>query len=228
MTFFEYKTTLAKIETSNYQQLRKLHTKLSDFPMDNFYTIHAINKTITKFKALTKSAIIKHKQYPTGTGLLHFYTALGQATSKEEIVSLITDFAGETNLKLPIAKNAIKHIAIMLISAEDCKILDKTHLTSDYYSVGQCIENSRIALSEKNRLLPSIITYLNDIKDTAVYNYFLNSSISTIVSWQSTKTSRTTLLNNINAQIELYKEYTKSLAKTYTILEEEFQKDTQP
>jgi hypothetical protein len=26
----------------------------------------------------------------------------------------------------------------------------------------------------------------------------------------------------------LYKEYTKSLAKTYTILEEEFQKDTQP
>lgn len=228
MTFFEYKTTLAKIETSSYQQLKRLHTKLSDFPMDNFYTIHAINKTITKFKAMTKSAIIKNKSYNTGTLSSHFYKALEQTTSKEEIASLITDFAGKTDLKLPIAKNVIKHIATILTSTEDCKLLDKTPLTVDYYSIGQCIEINKIALSEKNRLLPSVIAYLDDIKDTAVYNYFLKNSITTTVNWQSTPTSRTSLLDNINAQIELYKKYTESLAKTYTILEEEFQKDTQP
>jgi len=228
MTFFEYKTTLAKIETSNYQQLRKLHNKLSDFPMEDFYTIHAINKTITKFKAMTKSVIIKNKDYPTGTHSLHFYNALKQTTSKEEIASLITDFAGITNLKLPVAKNAIKHIATILTSTEDCSILDKVPLTLDYYSIGQCTENSKITLSEKNRLLPSVITYLEDIKDTAVYNYFLNSSIETIVDWQYTPTSRTTLLDNINAQRELYKHYIESLSKTYTILQEKFKKDVQP
>lgn len=226
MTFFEYKTTLAKIETSNYQQLRKLHTKLSDFPMDNFYTIHAINKTIKKFKAMTKSRIIKNKDYPTGTHSLHFYKALEQTTSKEEIASLITDFAGSINLKLPVAKDAIKHIATILTSTEDCSILDKVPLTLDYYSIGQCTENLKITLSENNRLLPSVIAYLNDIKDTAVYNYFLNSSIKIIVDWQSTPTSRVTLLDNINAQIELYKNYTEALSKTYTILQEEFNKDT--
>ena len=228
MTLFEYKTTLAKIENSNYKQLRALHKKLSDFPMDNFYTIHAINKTITKFKELTTSAIIKYKNYPTGTNSVHLDIALKQTTSKEEIVSLITDFAGDINLRLPSAKDAIKHIASILTTDKDCGILSKIPISLTYYSIGQITENSNISLYEKNRLLPSVICYLEDIKDTPVYNYFLNHALFITINWQSTITEREMLLTKIKAQIAMHKKYTEVLSKTYTILQEEFKKEAQP
>lgn len=228
MTLFEYKTTLAKIENSNYKQLRALHKKLEEFSLTNFYVIHAINKTITRFKELTTSSIIKYKEYGKGTTSGHFYRALEQATSKEEIVSLITDFAGEKTLQLPLATNAIVNMAMILTTNDDCTILTKTKLSVNYYSVGQCNENINITLSENNRLLPSVIAYLDHIKDTAVYNYFLDHSLFVVRNWQSMQTGRDKLLENINAQIALYNKYTEALSITYTMLEKEFKKDIQP
>lgn len=209
MTLFEYKTTLAKIENSNYKQLRVLHKKLEEFDLTNFYAIHAINKTITRFKELTTSSIIKYKTYDKGTTSWHFYRALEQATSKEEIVSLITDFAGEKILQLPLATNAITNMATLLITNDDCTILTKTKLSANYYSVGKCNEDSSITLSENSRLLPSVIAYLDLIKDTAVYNYFLDHSLFVVRNWQSMQTQRDKLLENINSQIALYNKYTK-------------------
>lgn len=227
MTFFEYKTTLAKIETSNYSQLRILHSKLSEYPMDNFYIIHAINKTITKFKALTKSTIIKNKDYLTGTRNFHFLKALRYTTSKEDIVSLITDFTGNKNLQLPLASKAIEHISTLLISDDDCSILSKVTLSTNYCAIGTDSLNSNNSLSDQNRLLPSVICYLSNIEGTPVYNYFLNHSIYAAKHYTSTTTSRDILLQRINNQLQMYKDYTKALNKTYTILTNTFDKDTQ-
>ena len=222
MTFFEYKTTLAKIETSNYQQLRYLHAKLKTYAMDNFYSIHAINKTITKFKSMTKSSIIKNKTYPEGTSESAFLLALTQATSEEEIVSLITDFAGTKKFQLPKATKAITHISTMLT---DCSVLNKTHLTANYYSIGKLDLYDNISLPEHNRLLPSVICYLDEIKDSLIYNYLFDKALYSVTSFQSTASGRDALLTKIADQITHHKKYTEALYKTYTILEENFKKN---
>lgn len=228
MTLFEYKTTLAKIETSNYKQLRTLHKKLSEYTMDNFYTIHVINKTITKFKKLTTSPIIRSKEYPIGTSSFCFLVALKSTTSKEEIISLITDFAGNKELQLPSASQAIEHISAILTSDDDCSILSNVDLNTNYYSIGQDILYSNNSISSQNRLLPSVICYLSNIEGTPVYNHLLNRSIYIAKNWTSTSTSRNSLLQTITNQIQIHKNYTEALSKTYTILQEKFQKDIQP
>lgn len=226
MTFFEYQTILATIERSNYTQLRRLYTKLKDQDFDNFYSVHAINKTITKFKTLTTSQIIKRKPYTKGTCNYYFIVAIENATSKEEIVSLITDFSEDGNMyfELPQATTALIHLSTLLHNEEDCKILDKVRVRPNYYSVGQDNLFGK-SLTEKGRLVPSILAYLAEIENTPLYNYLLNNALYIVK--QGYEYNPKIILEPIAEQYKMHKKYTEALFKTSTLLTNLFEKDTE-
>ena len=220
MTFFEYQTIMARIETTNsYATLRKIHTQLQDKPMDNFYIIHAINKVIKKFKEKTTSTIIRDKSYPKGTTSYYFNVAIQSAETKEQILLLLADFQGEKKIQLPNHTQSILHMVDLDIEYSDIKDII---ILPYYYSVGQ---DDKTGLTETNRLPIAIICYLEPIKDTEIYTNLLAQSLVKFKHWNSTPTSLESIFNNMQKQIDKQEAHVKAL-KQAQILYKEITDDT--
>ena len=211
MTFFEYQTIIARIETTNsYTTLRKIHTQLKDKPMDNFYIIHAINKVIKKFKEKTTSSTIRNKDYSEGTTSYHFNTAIQSAETKEQILLLLADFQGSKTIELPQYSKSLVHIANLGITE-----FQDFNVTASYYSIGNDNDKS---LSEPNRLPASILCYLDEIKHTELYQNLLTSTLTKAKAWNGS--SQQTVIDTINYQIDKQTKQIEALTKFKQLLEQ--------
>ena len=220
MTFFEYQITIAKIDSTNsYQVLRRLHKKLAEtFPTkDNFYSIHAINKVIKKFKSLTTSQAVRNKDYPTGTGFQDFNYAIQSAESKEQILLLLADFQGNQIIELPQHTKSLIHMANLGFTGTE---LSTIYIKPSYYSVGN---DSDRQISETNRLPMSIICYLKSIESTELYKTILSDSLIKAKHWNGTKLHN--LIEKIDYQIE--KQTNQIIAlKAAKLIHQELENDT--
>ena len=212
MTFFEYQTIMAKIETTNsYTTLRKIHTQLKDKPMGNFYIIHAINKVIKKFKEKTTSLIIRSKNYNEGITSHHFNIAIQSAETKEQILLLLADFQGNKYITLPNDSNSVIHMVNLGITE-----FQDFQVTASYYSVGNDNDKS---LSEPNRLPASILCYLDEIKHTELYQNLLTSTLTKAKAWNGS--SQQTVIDTINYQIDKQTKQIEALTKFKQLLEQQ-------
>ena len=220
MTFFEYQITIAKIDkTNSYQALRKLHKQLVDTKTDSFYSIHAINKTIKKFKELTTSTTIKHKDYPESTNSQYFNTAIQSAETKEQILLLLADFQGIQSIELPRQAQSLIDIANLGFTGTEPEF-KQIHIKANYYSIGNDIDKH---ISETNRLPMSIICYLKPIESTELYQTILSDSLVKAKHWNGTRLQN--LLDTIDYQID---KQTKQIAalQAAKLLHQELDNDT--
>ena len=220
MTFFEYQMTIAKIDkTNSYQALRKLHNKLVDIKADNFYSIHAINKTIKKFKELTTSSTVKCKDYPEATSSTDFNTAVQSAETKEQILLLLAYFQGVPLIELPRQAQSLIHMANLGFTGTEPEF-KQIYIEANYYSIGNDIDRH---ISETNRLPMSIICYLKPIKSTELYQTILSDSLIKAKYWNGTNLQN--LLDSIDYQID---KQTKQIAalQAAKLLHQELNNDT--
>ena len=222
MTFFEYQVTIAKIDTTNsYQALRKLHKQLVNTKVDNFYSIHAINKTIKKFKELTTSNTVKYKYYPGATSSADFNTAIQSAETKEQILLLLADFQGLKSIELPKESQLLIHMVNLGFTGTEPEF-EQISLKAYYYSIGNDIDSDRHIL-EINRIPMSIICYLKPIESTVLYQTILSDSLVKAKHWNGTRLQN--LLDNIDYQID---KQTKQIAalQEAKVLYQELNNDT--
>ena len=220
MTFFEYQVTIAKIDTTNsYQALRKLHKQLVNTKVDNFYSIHAINKTIKKFKELTTSNTVKYKDYPGATSSADFNTAIQSAETKEQILLLLADFQGLKSIELPKESQSLIHMVNLGFTGTEPEF-EQISLKAHYYSIGS---DSDRHISEINRIPMSIICYLKPIESTVLYQTILSDSLVKAKHWNGTRLQN--LLDNIDYQID---KQTKQIAalQEAKVLYQELNNDT--
>lgn len=198
MTFFEYQITITKIDSTNsYQALRKLHKKLiEDTSPVNFYSIHAINKVIKKFKSQTTSSIVRNKDYQEGTNPYHFNSAIQSAESKQQILLLLADFQGIQSIELPKQSQSLIHMANLGFTGNEPEF-KQLHIKPHYYSVGNDLDKQ---ISETNRLPMSIICYLKPIESTELYQTILSDSLIKAKHWNGTKLLN--LIEQIDYQID--------------------------
>lgn len=221
MTFFEYQITIAKIDSTNsYQALRRLHKKLVDDTSPvNFYSIHAINKVIKKFKSLTTSQAVRSKDYPEGTHTTDFNYAIQSAESKQQILLLLADFQGTQSIELPKQSQSLIHMANLGFTGNEPEF-KQIHIKSSYYSVGN---DSDKQISETNRLPMSIICYLKSIESTELYQTLLSDSLIKAKHWNGTKLPN--LIEQIDYQIDKQTNQIAAL-KAAKLLYQELDNDT--
>ena len=221
MTFFEYQITIAKIDSTNsYQALRRLHKKLVDDTSPvNFYSIHAINKVIKKFKAQTTSTAIRSKDYPEGTNSYHFNSAIQSAETKEQILLLLADFQGIKSIELPKQSQSLIHMTNLGFTGTEPEF-KQIHIKANYYSVGN---DSDKQISETNRLPMSIICYLKPIESTELYKTILTDSLIKAKHWNGTKLQE--LLDKIDYQIDKQTKQITALQEA-KLLHQELDNDT--
>lgn len=206
MTFFEYQVIIGKITTTNsYQSLRKLHKVLEAQFESHFYSIHAINKVIKKFKEQTSSNIIKQKNFTIGTSYESFNNAIQSAETKEQILLLLADFQGEKEIHLPSNTQSILHMVNLGVGYSD---LYPIQIEPDYYSIGQ---DDSAGLMKVNRLPLCIMCYLEPIKDTEIYTSLLSKSLTKFKHWNSTPAGLTSIFNKIQNQIDKQEANIKAL-----------------
>lgn len=216
MNFFEYQVTIAKIDqTNSYNSLRKLHKKLVGEKLDDsFYAIHAINKTIKKFKDLNTSHRIKNKSYPAGTSSHHFNLAIQSATTKEQILLLLADFQGDKYITLPTDTESVLHMEDLGIQFSDIHTI---HIKAHYYSVGY---DPNDYLSEINRLPLAIMNYLEPINHTQLYTDILTTTLDKWKRWNSTPQSIANLSKSMQTQIDKQEDNINTLKQALTLLKE--------
>lgn len=221
MTFFEYQITIAKIDSTNsYQALRRLHKKLvADISPTDFYSIHAINKVIKKFKAQTTSSIIRDKTYPEGTYQDHFNYAIQSAENKEQILLLLADFQGDKSIELPKQSKSLIHMANLNFTGTEPEF-KQIYIKVNYYSVGNDLDKH---ISETNRLPISIICYLKPIESTELYQTILSDSLIKAKHWNGTKLLN--LIEKIDYQIDKQTNQIAAL-KAAKLLYQELDNDT--
>ena len=221
MTFFEYQITIAKIDSTNsYQALRRLHKKLVEtFPAKDFYSVHAINKVIKKFKALTTSTIIRSKDYPEGTNSSNFNEAIQSAETKEQILLLLADFQGIQSIELPEQSQLLIHMTNLGFTGNEPEF-KQIHIRPYYYSVGSDCGRH---ISETNRLPMSIICYLKPIESTELYQTLLSDSLLKAKHRNGTRLPN--LIEQIDYQIEKQTNQIAAL-KAAKLLHQELDNDT--
>lgn len=213
MNLFQYKTLIAKIDkTNSYQQLRKIYNELSESPLNSFYLIHAINKTIKKFKSLTTSSIVKYKEY-LGTTSIHFSIAVLSAESKEQILLLMSDWNNHVTIYLPPQANVLIKLSNNLSVSEFMNFSDSISIYPDRYSIAA---NRSINLLQYGRLPICILHYLKEVKDTEIYNYLLTESLTKANTWFDNGL-QTNLIDVVDSYIIDYEKELESLKEANTI-----------
>ena len=179
-TIFEYKAYLAQIDqTNSYTKLRKMYKSFIDsHEMNNFYRVHCVAKLVSKFKSLTKSYVIKNRDYP-GVSKTTFNKALTDLTSIEDLKSLIKDWP-EKDLSefITLSRNSESLINLSKYVNFDEMFINESGLNKIHFSYDTIGHQSR-GLQLRTRYVLSIVHYLKSIKDTNLYRNILSKEINT-------------------------------------------------
>ena len=209
-TIFEYKAYLAQIDqTNSYTKLRKMYKSFTDSnDLNNFYRVHCAAKLVSKFKSLTKSSIVKDKEYCASNNRLN--VALSDLSSIDDLKNLIKDWPNKdlnTSIMIPYNSSSLINLS-KYVNFDEMFINESglNNITFSYDLLGR-INN----LESKIRFTLAIVHELKPIKHTNLYRNLLDKHVQEYHTLNYNLDKLLQLKSILNDQIESIEETIKEL-----------------